>query len=615
MFERKKNYIFYKKENKIKRALAYLDIVWIFSIAFIWLKSLLFLALLHGKDSATINISKMYFSPPPVVSHILFIVAFFSFAFLFKNSGRKIFYIVLNLLISTLIWVDLLYFRAYGAFLSSSFIVNPGTFNPLRKNLLGYFHGIDILFFIDILIFILIMVIIRNNVINKNRSVLAFAISLAISIGYISFDHYWIDVKDATKGTMMFFRVCWAPFQTMSNMSPIGYHVYDTYLTFTSNKNMKLTSSEKEKVDNWFKDNAENIEDNDLKGVFKNKNLIFLQVESLEQFVINEKVNGQEITPNINKMLANSLSFSNIYEQVNSGTSSDGDLLSNTSIFPVRDGSTFFKYPNTSYNSLPQLLNNLGYNTISTHPEKGGNWNWIHAHKAIGFNKSWDVSKYKLDELIGPGLSDGSLFKQVTEFLSEEKKPFYAHVVTLTSHGPFEVPEKEKNLKLDEALDKSILGAYFQSVNYVDRQIGNFIEDLRKRDMLKDTVIVIYGDHTGVHKFYEDKLKDLKVENPKWLEKDLRVPLIIYNEGLQGKNSDTIGGQIDIMPTVAYLMGVEEKAFVNSSMGKILVKTNKNYTILNYGEIIGSPDEKEINHIKESFSIADYIIKGNYFKK
>ncbi|SFB17971.1 LTA synthase family protein, partial [Clostridium frigidicarnis] len=250
-----------------------------------------------------------------------------------------------------------------------------------------------------------------------------------------------------------------------------------------------------------------------------------------------------------------------------------------------------------------------------THPEKAYNWNWRPNHRSFGFDKSYDINDYVIDEEIGPGISDGSFFKQTMAYMEKEKNPYFLHSVTLTSHGPFEMPEKERGLKLEKEFDESIMGSYFQSVNYVDKQIGNLVNMLKEKKQLDNTVLVIYGDHTGVHKFYQDKVNDINGMKESWKDKDLRVPFIIYNPELNGEKKDVIGGQVDMMPTVAYLMGIERDRLKDSAMGRILVNTERNFTILNNGEIMGEPKSKEEeNHIKNVFSVADKMIEGNYFK-
>ncbi|PTR80198.1 sulfatase, partial [Bacillus anthracis] len=197
---------------------------------------------------------------------------------------------------------------------------------------------------------------------------------------------YIIDIKGTIPG-QSFLRLSWAPFQTFSDMSPLGYHGFD--LKYFVGRNKELSDSDINDVQSWINNNKEDIPDNEYFGMIKGKNLIAIQVESLENFVINKKVYGQEITPTLNKLLSGSLYFDNIYEQNNSGTSSDCDLMVNTSIFPIRATSTFPTYPWTKYNSLQNILNNEGYTTISTHAELPGSWNWAEPHKSFGADKLW----------------------------------------------------------------------------------------------------------------------------------------------------------------------------------------------------------------------------------
>jgi phosphoglycerol transferase MdoB-like AlkP superfamily enzyme len=577
------------------------------------IKSMIFLSMLRTPNSASLSWEQMYFTKPPIMAHIACILLVISFGLLFKERGRIAYFLILDLFISILLLCDILYYRANGTFLSIRHILHPEIFNPLGKSLIN-FKLVDWLFFIDFIIIIPLIIKLRDLVKNSKRSIVAFLVIFLASAFAIWYSHDYIDVKDKTNGEMMLFRIAWAPFQTMSNMSPLGYHGYD--LMNYSSSGEKLTSDEKQQISNWFQDNKENLPDNKYKGMFKGKNLIAIQVESLENFVIGKKVFGQEITPNLNRLLNNSLYFNNIYEQNNIGTSSDCDLLVNTSNFPLREGSTFFLYPWREYTTLPKILKKQGYTSISTHPEVPGNWNWSEAHKSFGFDKTWDVSQFNQDEIIGLGISDKSYLKQISQKLKKEKSPFYTFLVTLTSHGPFDIPEDQKLLNLPEEFDKTILGAYFQSVRYVDEQIAMFLNELKSNGQLDNTVVMIYGDHTGVHKFYQDKLKDVKLEGDWWKEPDWKIPFIIYNPSAKGEVIEKAGGQIDFLPTISYLLGVDRTEFENTSMGRVLVNTERNATILNYGQIKGTPNnDNETKHLKDVFKIADMIIKGDYLEK
>ena len=95
----------------------------------------------------------------------------------------------------------------------------------------------------------------------------------------------------------------------------------------------------------------------------------------------------------------------------------------------------------------------------------------------------------------------------------------------------------------------------------------------------------------------------------------MTVPLIIYSKGIEGKELKTIGGQVDIMPTVSYLMGVDEKDYINTALGRNLLKTNRNYTILSNGVFIGdAKNEEEKKNAVKALEISDKLLRSNYFK-
>ena len=406
------------------------------------------------------------------------------------------------------------------------------------------------------------------------------------------------------------------PTNTAQYFSPIGYHIFDLYHVYKDSKPYELTEEDKSQIDEFFSQ-KENLVDNNYASMFEGKNLLVIQVESLESFIINKEINGQEITPVMNKLIKTGLYFPNIYEQVNEGTSSDADLMINTSMFPLRRGSTFFRYPNTKYNSLPLLLEEKNYETIAIHPDKGSFWNYANGLKGIGFNKFVDSYSFNIDEEIGLGISDESYFKQVVPMIKELKEPFYAFTVTLTSHGPFDLPEEKRVFNLDDELNASELGGYFESVHYTDAQIGMFLELLDKEGLLDNTAVVIEGDHTGVHKYYNSSIDKLSTKEDWYLDDgNHTVPFIIWSKDMtEGKTFDTIGGQVDIMPTLLYLMGVENDKYINTALGRNLLNTNKSFAVLTNLEVVSknlTDEEKEM--YKNIVELSDKMIRSNYLE-
>lgn len=474
----------------------------------------------------------------------------------------------------------------------------------------------DLLFFVDFIILIIAFIIFRKSFKNCKSNWKGTLIVLLVSICYIGYVPFNVNVlkRENVKNSYLFSN--YDPTNTVEYFSPIGYHIFDIYNVYKNSKPYKMTADDEAKIKEYYDFKNENLPDNEFKGMFKGKNLIVIQVESLEDFVINKKVDGQEITPNINKLLNNSIYLPNIFEQVNEGTSSDSDLMVNTSMLPLRQGSTFFRNPATTYNSLPNILEKDGYSTIAIHSDKGSFWNYAQGLNGIGFDKFVDYYSFDRDENIGLGLSDGSYFRQIEPMIKELKQPFYAFTVTLTSHGPFDLPKEYRELKLSPELDDNVLGGYFQSIHYTDAKIGMFIESLKKDGLLDNTVIAIEGDHTGPHKYYNSKIESLSNPESWWLDNgNHTVPLIIYNPSIKTPVKDDVyGGQIDIMPTLLYLLGIDNNVYQNTALGRNLLNTKRSYAVLTDKTIKGELTDKEKEIVGNVLDLSDKMIRADYFK-
>lgn len=587
-----------------------------FVFACILIKCILFIGLIPVNTASHFDFSRAFYGVPPILVYFAFIMLFLCFAFIFKNRARLWFYFFMDLFITVFLIGDLWYFRGFSSFLSPHLLKETSNLDNLSGSVFSMLHGVDFLFIIDLVFLLFIIIRNRKMYTNVRRNVFLFLFTFAISVCYLGYAHYKIDVLHMGYENQMVFRTSWAPNQTVSNLTPLGYHIFDTYNFIKESKQYVLNSSEKSEIKSWLSKNKEVLSDNKYKGMYKGKNLLVIQVESLENFVINQKVNGQEITPNINKLLNHGMYFDNFYEQVYNGTSSDADLMTNTSVFPTRSGSTFFRFPYNTYNSLPKILKSYSYNTTAIHPDKGSYWNWMPALTSIGFSKCIDSSKLVDDENIGLGLSDASYLRQIEPIIAKQKQPFYTFFVTLTSHAPFDLPNKYRELDLSSTLNSSKLGGYFQSIHYTDKYLGKFLDTLDKDGILDNTVVVLYGDHCGVHKYYQDEVEKVKPSENWWINNNTKIPLIIYQKNSNPETIHTSGGQIDTMPTICYLLGVDPNKYANTTIGRNLLNTNKDFAVLANKQYVG----KEVSQSEKDFEIkaidiSNNILKGNYFKE
>lgn len=578
----------------------------------IFLKTIIFISYASSPTGTYMNFYGMPLYIMDFELHFAFIFALVSIAYIFRGRTQIIILIIINTAFSIFLLCDLMYYRSFQSFLSPYCLSQTSNLENLGSTLISLLRLTDIVFFLDILI----LLVIKKTSFYRNagRKIVLFLIFLVFGTGLPTFYHYKYDILEDGVNKQYFYSY-YSPLLNISNMSPIGYHIYDTYKYLQNSKRLILNDDDIIQIENWYKQNKEQLPDNEYKGMAKGKNLILLQVESLETFLLNQKIEGQEITPSLNKILKNSIYFSQIHEQVSGGNSSDADLIANTSTHPVKEGATFFRFPENKYNSLPIIMKKLGYYTSAFHPDGGGYWNWMPALQSIGFDKCTDTAGFTVDETIGLGLSDASYLRQLKDIIGKQPQPFYSFAVTLTSHMPFIIPEDAKGLKLSDNIGKTVLGDYFQSINYTDKHIGKFIDGLDELGILDNSVIVIYGDHTGVHKYYKDKLEAIQPREKWWYEDNMKIPLIIYSKEIEEKEITTLGGHVDILPTVAYIMGIDDQDYANTALGRNLLNTNKNFTILSNGKYIGneqSNNEKE--KAIEALEISDKLLRSNYFK-
>lgn len=572
------------------------------------IKSIIFIGI--GSSNTGKTFSGFKIEKELILAQLAFIGILIFISLFFKGKRQITYLIIVDIVYSLILIADIWYYRASRNYLGLRHILFKDMFNPMHESLINP-NKLDLLFLIDIPILIYIRVKIKN-ILNCKRNIKLSILGIILCILTIYITHYLIDIKDITKGRVKFMSVEWSPFIMAQNQSPIGYHLYEA-IRAIEKKNFQGNKDEIKQVDDWLAWNNKKLPDNKYKGIFKGKNVVFLQIESLENFVIGKKVLGQEITPNLDKLMKKSFYFDNIYEQNNAGNSIDCDMMANTGLLTLGDSITFLTHADVKYKSLPRILNENGYTTISTHAERASDWNWSEAHSnALGYQDMWDIDSYKLDDIFGMGLSDHSFLNQYADKLKTLKEPFFSTIPTLSSHGPFDLPDKYRELKLPKNIDDTKLGGYFQSVHYTDKQIGFFIDKLERLGLLNDTVLVIYGDHGGVHKYYNDEIQNVPLEGDWWKERDYKIPLFIYGKGIEGKTISIAGGQTDIVPTVLYLLGIDVKE--NIFMGRNLLNTNRNSTVIKGNKIVGNPTEEERKRLEKAYTIADYIIKNKYFE-
>ncbi|MDO4482236.1 MAG: sulfatase-like hydrolase/transferase [Bacillota bacterium] len=310
-------------------------------------------------------------------------------------------------------------------------------------------------------------------------------------------------------------------------------------------------------------------------GCGEGRNLIVIQVEAMQNFVINNTYNGQEITPFINSLLKeDTFYFDSYYQQTGSGNTSDAEFATNNSIFGSMQSYTYKIFQDNYWNGLPVLLKDRGYSTVAFHAYEGDYWNRENAYPGQGFDEFYSQDDYDITETLGMGLSDSEFFSQSFEILEDFSQPFYGFFVTLSSHHPFAV---KGDLKLSKDDEDTLFGNYLQSMNYVDSCLEELFGYLKESGLYEDTIVAFYGDHLGMNPKTPDVQKRMS-EYLGWdysYEDAMNIPLVIHVPGSgEGKTIDVVGGQTDFLPTIAYLMGFESLDTIYFGHNLCTVKSN-----------------------------------------
>lgn len=305
-------------------------------------------------------------------------------------------------------------------------------------------------------------------------------------------------------------------------------------------------------------------------GVAKGKNVIVLQLEALQTYVIDRLIDGQEVTPHLNRLVRDSVYFPNFYNQIGGGNTSDAEVMSVTGVLPVSKGAVAVTYAAKRIPSLLRNLRNLGYVTSTFHADSLSFWNRKKLYPALDWQETYDINYFGKNDVIGYGPSDEVLFKKTIDKLKAYKtgnKKFFSEVVTLTGHKPYNfLPADHQYLTLPAEYVNTLTGNYLQTQRYVDEQIGLFIAMLKENDLYEDTVLVVYGDHFGIHPSNVDAVERPLLEAftgmPYTMNESFKVPLIVKVPGVETATISMVGGQVDIMPTVANLLGIKLGAAV-----------------------------------------------------
>ena len=394
-------------------------------------------------------------------------------------------------------------------------------------------------------------------------------------------------------------------------------------------------------------------------GMAKGRNVIYIHLESFQQFLIDYKLKVDdkeyEVTPFLNSLYHSkeTFAFSNVFNQVKAGKTSDAETMIETGLFGLNQGSFMVNYGGTNtQQAAPFILSKNGYNSSAVfHGNAGSFWNRNTAYKQWGYNYFFDASYFTKQDSSNSfqyGLNDKYMLKDSIKYLERMQQPFYTKFITVSNHYPYTTSLSGDDLgfPLAKTQDETING-YFATANYLDSSIKAFFDYLKESGLYKNSIIVLYGDHYGISNSRNPALAPLLGKNSEtWSSYDnamlQRVPYMVVIPGMdKGGIIDTYGGEIDMLPTLEHLLGIESNKFLQVGQDmlspehdQIVAFRSANYFVTpeytsysgrtyytKTGEEITNPDEKtkeELDKIREAanlqLKISDSIQTGDLLR-
>ena len=321
-------------------------------------------------------------------------------------------------------------------------------------------------------------------------------------------------------------------------------------------------------------------------GKCKAKNVVFLVLESFLSNPIGLTVEGKEITPYLNTLVKDDSVYYNAHVKPNItiGESGDGQFILMTGILPLRDKLTIGEAKDMTILALPQLLrqrSGMRYSEIAT-PSPPQIWEQVHMNQVYGID-----TMFCNRDVLGPVvdyLNDEQLFTLAMRSPAYKHQPFFSMVLSYSTHQPYREPVDDSFTLRDETLTNGYRN-YLIACHYTDHWLKAYMDDLKRKNVYDNTLIVITADH---HAHLDAFGMGDKIT------KDLPLVIVNGNMNIQLAWKGEMN-QLDIYTTIVDLLGLETDWH-------------------GLGHSILFPDY-ENSVTEQAWTLSEWIIKGKYFNQ
>lgn len=498
--------------------------------------------------------------------------------------------------IITLLWsfCNILYSRFFNQYLLKSALGQACNLTDdfMVNSMLAGFKTIDIFYPIMIVLFCIFYIKTRHtdivtNSLKTTGIIWLLALSLGFSVHALYFVHpekTFISVLNQTifKSTKLdAMWPNWTVFHRGSIRTLFLDHLFD-------GGKIELTKEQEKEIEAEYTDHHLRVTARTAPDSIKN--IIFILVESYLSVSSDLKIDGQEITPNLNRLKHDSTVYYNghMRPNVEIGESSDGQLIYMAGLLPLHSEITVTKAKNNEIIGLPELMkksepNSTSYTLIPTNPTL---WEQQGMSDAYGFENLYSTLDYQSinkDYKNGDYINDEEIFTFASLLDQKITSPFFSLILTFSMHQPYDTFEEHGFHIRDKNLPERYRN-YLTSCHYTDMQIGKYIDTLKEKGIYYNSLIIIAADHDA---------------RPNYIDMDgivePEIPIYIINGGIDNSIAwDGVCNQLDVYTTILDVMGIDSRW---RGLGHTLL--NKDYQ----------------NSVTDKMhEISNWIINSDYFR-
>ncbi|WP_413287406.1 LTA synthase family protein [Bacillus mojavensis] len=551
------------------------------SILFMWIKTYVIYKL--GFDLQTDSLLQELIL---LINPLSFILPLFGIGLLLQGSKQRIFLLIANLVLTAILISNTIFYGFYIDFITIPVLFQASNMSDMGSSVKELFNPLFIALFAD-LTFLLLLSSRKEKRPESKANPRTVKRYYAASCGILICTLGLAEIEQPKLLAHSFDREV-----LVKSIGLFQFHIYDT-ISQTVNMSAKAFADEDSlsTIKNYTE--ADYSKPNQSKfGLAKGRNVIFVTLESTQSFVLNEKVNGKEITPFMNDLMKKSYTFDHFYQQTEQGKTSDSEFIVANSLYPSLSGAVFFTKSDHQFHTMYKSLKQHDYYSAVFHANHKTFWNRDVMYETFGIDRFFDVDEFHVtpETSTGWGLKDKEFLEQSAGKLKSLPQPFYSNFITLTNHFPFEIDEKDQLIdEYDSSSD--LLNRYVTTVRYEDEALKHFIKKLKDEGLYENSMIVFMGDHYGISEAHNKALAEFLGKSditPYDTVQLQRVPFIIHIPGITDQNPETIsdaGGQVDVRPTLMHLLGINTKGDIQ--FGNDLLSNDRTpFAVLRNGSFI-----------------------------